>query len=368
MNEERYMRLALELAARGEGRVSPNPLVGAVLVRDGKVIGTGWHKQCGGPHAEREALAACTEDPKGADLYVTLEPCCHEGRTPPCTTAIIQAGIRRVIAATEDPNPLVGGKGIRILQEAGIQVEIGMLEEQARKQNRFFFHHIRNKTPFVTLKYAMTLDGKIATRTGASRWITGEEARRHVHQSRHRHAGIMTGVGTVIADDPMLDCRLDGGRNPVRIICDTNLRIPMTSRIVNSARGIPTWIATSSEDMERIRSLEAKGCRILRTSTRDGVVDLKELMTLLGRQGINSILLEGGASLNYSALNAGIITKVQAYLAPKLFGGAEAPTPLGGLGIALPEGAIRLGKREVAILGEDLLIEYEVMQNVHWNH
>ena len=236
MTDTDYMRMALELAKRGMGRTSPNPMVGAVIVRDGQVIGQGWHARCGDLHAERSALKNCTEDPAGATMYVTLEPCCHQGRQPPCTEAVLAAGIARVVVGSDDPNPLVAGKGIGILRRAGVTVETGVLKEACDDLNRVFFHYIRTGRPYVVMKYAMTLDGKIATRTGASRWITGEAARRRVHEDRHRYSAIMAGVGTVLADDPLLTCRMEGGRNPIRVICDTHLRTPLTSRIVFSGK------------------------------------------------------------------------------------------------------------------------------------
>ena len=235
MDDSSYMALAVELAERGVGWVSPNPLVGAVLVKDGCVIGRGWHERCGGLHAERAALADCREDPAGAVLYVTLEPCCHTGRQPPCTEAILAAGIRRVVVGSMDPNPLVAGKGVELLRTHGVEVETGVLREQCDALNPVFFHYIRTKRPYVVMKYAMTLDGKIAAYTGASRWITREAARRHVHEMRHRYRGILAGVGTVLSDDPLLTCRIPGGRDPVRIICDTSLRTPLDSRIVRTA-------------------------------------------------------------------------------------------------------------------------------------
>ena len=231
LQDEKYMRRALELAQRGRGWVSPNPVVGAVIVRDdGTVIGEGWHEKYGDLHAERNALKHCMEPPAGATMYVTLEPCCHHGRQPPCTDAILEAGIRRVVVGSGDPNPMVAGKGIRILREHGVEVTEGVLRDACNAVNEIFFHFIQTNTPYVVMKYAMTLDGKIAAWTGESKWITGEEARAHVHALRGRLFGIMCGVGTVLADDPLLTCRLPGTRDPVRIICDTHLRTPLTSR------------------------------------------------------------------------------------------------------------------------------------------
>ena len=351
------MRRALELARRGAGRVSPNPMVGCVIVRAGRVIGEGWHEHCGGLHAERNALKNCTEDPAGADLYVTLEPCCHWGRTPPCTDAIIENRIGRVFVGCPDPNPLVAGKGARILRDAGIPVETGLCEDECRQLNAVFFHYITHKTPYVVLKYAMTLDGKIASCTGDSRWVTGEAARAHVHATRNRLTGITVGIGTVLADDPLLTCRMEGGRNPVRIVCDSRARTPLDSRLIRTAREVPTLIAVTEQN-ERAAALQAAGAEIL-LCRADGAghVDLNDLMAQLGAREIDGVLLEGGASLAFAALRAGIVQRVQAYIAPKLLGGAEAKTPLGGAGIAKMADAVRLHNLTVTRLGEDLLLE-----------
>lgn len=243
MTDTDYMRLALELAERGCGWTSPNPMVGAVVVKDGRIIGQGWHARYGDLHAERKALKDCTEPPRGAAMYVTLEPCCHHGWQPPCTDAILEAGISRVMVGSDAP--LVAGKGLNILRRNGVAVETGVLKEACDALNRVFFHFIQTRRPYVVMKYAMTMDGKIATRPGASRWITGEEARRRGHQDRHRYSAIMAGVGTVLADDPLLTCRMEGGRSPVRVICDTRLRTPLDSRIVRTAREVPAILAAA---------------------------------------------------------------------------------------------------------------------------
>lgn len=362
MNDHDYMRRALELARRG--RTSPNPMVGAVLVRDGRIIGEGWHKVCGDLHAERQTLASCRESPEGATLYVTLEPCCHQGRQPPCTDAILQAGIRRVVVGSEDPNPLVAGKGIAILRHHGVAVETGILREECDALNRVFFHYIRTGRPYVVMKYAMTLDGKIATRTGASQWITGEEARRRVHQDRDRYASILAGIGTVLADDPLLTCRLEGGHNPIRIICDTHLRIPLESRMVQTAQQVPLLIAACHPEPEKTAALTAAGAQVLRLPERDGRVDLAALMDRLGAMEIDSVLLEGGGSLNGAMLEAGLVRRVQAYVSPKLFGG-DGTSPVRGRGVALPEEAWRLENPEISRIGEDFLVEGEVCGRVH---
>lgn len=361
MAEEKYMRLAIQLAQKGCGRVNPNPMVGAVIVKNGRIIGQGYHTRYGQLHAEREALKACTESPRGADMYVTLEPCCHHGKQPPCTDALIEAGIGHVIVGSADPNPLVAGKGVEILKDHGISVTEGFLKEECDSVNTVFFHFIRTGLPYVVMKYAMTMDGKIATYTGASRWITGEAARKRVHEDRNRYAAIMAGIGTVIKDDPMLNCRLPDGKDPVRVICDTDLRIPATSKIVTTARECRTIIATASEDKALWEPLEKAGCEILKVGKKDGHTDLAGLMRELGKLKIDSVLLEGGGTLNWSALKAGIVNKVQAYMAPKLFGGTEAPSPIGGMGTDIPDNAVMLSSPTVTVLGDDILMESEVL-------
>ena len=358
--DEDYMNLALSLAARGTGRTSPNPMVGAVLVKDGVIIGRGWHKKCGGLHAEREALAACTADPAGSTLYVTLEPCCHHGRQPPCTDAILAAGISRVVVGSVDPNPLVAGKGLAILQEHGVQVETGVQKAACDALNRVFFHYIRTRRPYVILKYAMTLDGKTATRTGASRWITGEEARRQVHRDRDRYAAILVGVGTALADDPLLTCRAEGGHNPLRVVCDSSLRLPLASHLVRTAREVPTVVAAARPDPEKRAALEAAGCQVWELPGPDGRVDLNALLDRLGEREIDSLLVEGGAAVAGAFLDAGLVQRVQAYIAPKLFGGAAAPSPVAGLGAALPAEGLALRNLTVIRLGDDILLEGEV--------
>lgn len=365
MTDSDYMALALELAKKGEGWTAPNPMVGAVLVKEGAIIGQGWHERCGQPHAERNALTSCRSSPQGATLYVTLEPCCHHGRQPPCTDAILAAGIRRVVVGSGDPNPLVAGKGIQILREHGVEVTEHVLQEACDRLNEVFFHYIQTGTPFVVMKYAMTLDGKIAAWTGRSQWITGEAARDHVQRQRHRYTGIMVGVGTVLADDPMLTCRLPGGKDPVRIVCDSALRTPLTAKIVSTARQTPTLFAAGRDDPDKRRALEAAGCRVLILGDRTGRVDLPRLMKELGRLEIDSILLEGGGTLNWSALHSGIVQKVQAYIAPKLLGGRDAKTPVEGRGFPDPADAVVLKNSAALHLGEDILIESEVAGCVH---
>lgn len=368
MNDIDYMKLALELAGKGAGHVSPNPLVGAVIVKDGKIIGTGYHEKYGGLHAERNALASCTESPVDATIYVTLEPCCHQGKQPPCTDAILDSGISRVVVGSVDPNEKVAGKGIRILKEHGITVETGILQEECDKLNEIFFHYIQTGTPFVAMKYAMTIDGKIATKTGASRWISGEESRKFTHTLRNRYSAIMVGVQTVIADDPLLNCRLEEGRNPIRIICDTNLRTPLDSQIVKSADKIPTIIATCCNEGQKHEPFMNSGCRILTISEKDGRVNLCELMKRLGSEGIDSILLEGGACMHWSALKSGIVKKAFTFIAPKIFGGSLAKSPVEGEGVCNPSEAFLFQNSTVSKIGNDFLIESEVIPNVHGNY
>lgn len=356
MRDEDYMRLALELAERGRGFVNPNPMVGAVIVKDGKIIGKGYHRKYGELHAERNALADCSQNPKGATLYVTLEPCCHYGKTPPCTNAILEAGIRRVVIGAMDANPLVGGKGAALLRAQGIQVETGVLRTECEEQNRVFFHYMSTGMPYVILKYAMTLDGKIATVTGASKWITGEAARVQVHQLRKECMGIMVGSGTVFADDPVLNCRIAEGKNPVRIICDTSLRTPLDATVIATSGAQRTILATGCGDEKRQKKYLEMGCEILQIPREGEHLNLKILMEELGKKNIDSILLEGGSTLNWSALSAGLVNEVRAYIAPKIFGGAGAKSPVAGGGALLPEEAIQLGEMQVQHIGEDILV------------
>lgn len=360
--EERfkYMKRALDLAKKGAGWTSPNPLVGAVIVKNGHVIGEGYHERYGEQHAERNALDACSESPEGADLYVTLEPCCHTGKQPPCTDAVIAAGINRVFVGSDDPNPLVAGKGIQILRDAGIEVITGVLKDECDALNKIFFHYIQTKRPYVILKYAMTLDGKISAYTGASRGITEKEALRHVHQSRNRCSAIMIGIGTAVIDDPMLNCRLEGGRDPVRVICDTHLKLPFNSKIVQTAREIPTIIATSCQDEQKREDLEDTGCRIWVVPEKDGHVDVNALFERLGEEGIDSVLVEGGETLNWSVIQSGAVNKVEAYIAPKILGGKKAKSPIGGLGFASPDESLHIVNTKITQYGHDFLIEGEV--------
>lgn len=359
MNDEQYMELALELAKKGLRHTSPNPMVGAVIVKNDKIIGQGYHERYGQLHAERNALASVTESPEGATIYVTLEPCCHYGKTSPCTEAIIDAKISRVVVACTDPNPRVSKNGIRILREHGIQVDTGVLEEKALELNEVFFHYITRKMPYVHMKYAMTLDGKIATRTGASKWVSGEESRQHVQTLRHRYTSIMVGIQTVLMDDPLLTCRMPGGINPSRIICDTNLRIPLDCQIMKTAKDVPTYIATSQTDHPKKKDIETLGAHIIEVPLLDGHLNLEKLLKEMGKLHIDSVLLEGGQTLNESFLKSGLVDTLSIYLAPKIFGGTASKTPVGGLGVETPDLAYTFSHVQTSYLGDDILLEYK---------
>lgn len=365
--KEEYMRRAMELAKKGMGHVSPNPMVGCVVVKNGQIISEGFHEKIGGFHAERNALLGCGEDSFGADLYVTLEPCCHFGKTPPCTDIIMEKGIARVFVGAMDSNPLVAGKGVSILREHGIEVETGILEKECRDLNEIFFSYIRNKIPFVAMKYAMTLDGKIACESGDSKWVTSDEARNHVHYLRKKYSGIMVGIGTVLLDDPMLDCRIEEGVNPIRIICDTHLRLPVDCRIALTANDIPTYLVYGENgaltancvyegNEEKKRQYEELGIKLLPVPVKDCHIDLGVMLKKLGELGIDGILAEGGGTLNASLLTQGFVNRVYAYIAPKLVGGAGAKSPVEGTGILKMSDALRLTEKEIKYLGEDILV------------
>ena len=372
--EEKYMRRAIELAKLGIGKVNPNPLVGAVIVKDGKIIGEGWHERYGELHAERNALKNTKEDVKGADIYVTLEPCCHTGKQPPCTEAIIESGIKRVIIGSADPNPVVNGGGVKILREAGIEVIEGFLKDECDAINPVFLHYIRKKNPYVLMKFAMTMDGKIAAKTGASRYVSGEESRAEVQRLRNEYKGIMVGIGTVLADDPMLNCRIEGGRNPIRIVCDSRLRIPENSKLVNTAKEIETIVITADQQIKKgeitiddvkdtdpsrekkLRALLSKGVKILNYPLSGGTqVDLKASLSALGKMGIDGILLEGGGTLNESMLKDELVQEMRIFLAPKVFGG-QAKSPVEGIGVNEPSEAQRFIWKDVKKTGDDLMI------------
>lgn len=358
---EEYMRRALVLARTAEGHTSPNPMVGCVVVKDGRIISEACHEQYGHFHAERNALLRCKEDPAGADLYVTLEPCCHYGKTPPCTDIIIEKKIGHVYVGSMDSNPKVAGKGVQILRDAGIPVDTGILEDECLRLNEVFYHYIVNKTPFVAAKFAMSLDGKIASTSGDSKWVTNEESRRQVHVLRNRYKGIMAGIGTVLKDDPMLNCRIEGGVDPIRIICDSRLRIPRESQIVRTAKEVPTIVVCAENTLrggrkdEKVRFLEEQGVKMVQTHGGEEV-DLKELMKILGKMEIDSILLEGGGTLNGSAFEAKIVNKVYAFVAGKIIGGREALSPVEGTGARTMKDAIGIESVRAEMFGNDVCI------------
>lgn len=356
--DEQFMDRALALAERGLGRTRPNPAVGAVVVRDGRVVGEGYHAAAGQPHAEVLALRQAGEAARGATLYVTLEPCCHFGRTPPCTREIIGAGIARVVAAMLDPNPRVAGRGAEELRRAGIDVQVGCREREARRLNEAFCKYITTGIPFVTYKAALSLDGKVATAGGDSRWISGEESRRLVHRLRDRYDAVMVGIGTVLADDPLLTCRLDGGRDPVRVVVDSRGRLPPGARLLHSGSPAPTLVATTAAVPREARAaLEAiPGVEVVELSSRDGRVDPGALLRALGEREITSVLLEGGPTLAASLLEGGWVDKVMFFLAPLLVGGVQAPSALGGAGAARLGEARRLRDVVVERVAEDILV------------
>ena len=364
MIKEEYMRRAIELAKRATGFTNPNPLVGVVIVKEDRIIGEGYHEKCGQLHAERNAFASLKESAEGATLYVTLEPCCHYGKTPPCTEAIVENKIARVVIGSRDPNPLVAGKGVRFLREHGIEVIEDYLREECDRINPVFFHYITTKMPYVVLKYAMTADGKTATVTGDSKWITNDASRMKVQHMRHRYMGIMAGIGTVLADDPMLNVRVEGLKSPVRIICDSKLRIPPDSQIVKSAREYRTIVAYADlENVEKKKEiLQTMGVETVFCPDMKKHVNLKHLMEYLGKENIDSILLEGGGTLNDSALQTGVVQEVQAFIAPKIFGGAGSRTPVDGIGIELPSQAAVLKFKDICQIGEDLKITCQVLR------
>ncbi len=356
--DEKLMRLALSLAAKARGRTSPNPMVGAVIVKDGEIVGRGYHHKAGTPHAEIHAIADAGEEARGAVIYVSLEPCSHHGRTGPCTQAIIEAGLSRVVMAMMDPNPRVSGRGKAALEAHGIEVQTGILETEARKLNEAYVKYITTKQPFVIMKAAMSLDGKIATASGKSKWITSEASRRVVHQIRDEVDAIMVGIGTVMRDDPSLTTRLpdERGRDPVRIILDSRGRIPLKSRVLHLDSSARTIVAvTPQAPQEKVAQLKEHS-EVLVIPEQNERVDLQALMQELGRMEIMSVLLEGGAEVNASALKAGIVDKVMVFIAPKLIGGAESPGPVGGSGIDELSEAVALTDISLERIGEDILI------------
>lgn len=363
MNDEQIMKLALDLAGKGIGYTSPNPMVGAVLVKDGNIVGKGYHQAAGKAHAEVNAIDAAGPLAKGAVLYVTLEPCNHVGRTPPCTEKILAAGIREVVVAMPDPNPDVTGGGIGYLQQRGIPVRWGVCEAEARKLNECFIKYVTTHRPFVTIKCAATLDGRIATRTGDSKWVTGPESRAFVHRLRHAADAIMVGIHTVQKDDPSLTARMDGGggKDPVRVILDTRLSIAEDAKVLRLPSDSATILicAASLSDVQKKKKnrLEKRGVRIVEAPLKGGRIDLDQLMNRLGADGITSLLIEGGGDVIASALAAGIVDKVFFFYAPKILGGDDGVPICRGSGPELMEGCIRVRDMDVRRFGSDVLIE-----------
>lgn len=359
--DNRMMQEALRLARRAEGRTSPNPMVGAVIVAGGTVVGRGYHAGAGTDHAEVAALRRAGDRAHGATLYVNLEPCAHTGRTGPCTEALIDAGIRRVVVAMRDPDPQVNGRGIARLREAGVAVEIGLLEDRAQRLNEPFVKHRRTGTPLVTLKWAMSLDGKTGAGRESATALTGKEARRYAHSLRNTHDAVLVGVQTVLADDPQLTCRMPGGRNPLRVVLDSRLRTPVDARVVVGAAEAPTLIATTAAaPPARVEAMRRVGVEVLVLDRAPQGVDLRVLMEELGRRGVLSVLIEGGGTVNASALASGIVDKVIALVAPRLMGGALAPTPVDGPGLASHPGPVLLSEVRTRRLGEGVSIEGKV--------
>ncbi|MBI5097699.1 MAG: bifunctional diaminohydroxyphosphoribosylaminopyrimidine deaminase/5-amino-6-(5-phosphoribosylamino)uracil reductase RibD [Nitrospirae bacterium] len=371
MPDKIFMKKALTLAARGKGRTSPNPMVGAVIVKGEKIIATDYHRKAGTPHAEVLALKKAGKRAKGATLYVNLEPCCHtDKKTPPCTKSIIRSGIKKVVTAMIDPNPKVSGMGLKELRKAGIETVSGVMEAEAKHLNEAFIKYITKKEPFVIVKIAQSLDGKIATAKGESKWITGEEAREYVHKLRNEVDAILVGIGTVKKDNPSLDCRIKGGRNPYRIIVDSNLQISLNAKVLRHDDGktiIATIVNNSKfkiQNSKLLKDYQKKfillnnaGIRVLPVKGKNGKVDLKSLMKELGRLEITSVMTEGGSTVNASVLSSGIADKVMIFVASKIIGGIDSIPSVGGKSPALLKKAFKLKHLQINKIGEDVLLE-----------
>jgi diaminohydroxyphosphoribosylaminopyrimidine deaminase/5-amino-6-(5-phosphoribosylamino)uracil reductase len=360
-NDEYYMKMALRLAQRGLGETSSNPMVGALIVKGGKVIGQGYHKRFGSPHAEINAVSDAKGDLNGATLYVTLEPCCHKGKkTPPCLDTLLKYNWKRVVVGTADPNPKVNGRSIEILKQQGIETKVGVLQEECQRLNEAYFKYIQTGIPFVTLKFAQTLDGRIATATGDSKWISSEPSLKLAHRLRSLYDAVLVGVGTVLKDDPQLTVRLVKGRNPLRIVADSRLRIPLSSKILKDLEIAPTTIVTTPQvDREKASSLKRMGIDVLTTGEdSEGMVDLKDLLQKLGKKNISSVLVEGGATTITSFIRQRLADKIVAIIAPKIMGkGVEA---VGDLGILKVDRALKLSFDKVYRKGEDVIIEARI--------
>jgi diaminohydroxyphosphoribosylaminopyrimidine deaminase/5-amino-6-(5-phosphoribosylamino)uracil reductase len=353
------MKRAISLAKRGAGWVNPNPMVGAVLVMDGQIIGEGFHEYYGGNHAEVNAIKDLSTDiTSGSTLYVTLEPCAHEGKTPPCANLLAEKKLARVVIGMADPNALVNGKGILFLRSAGIVVETGLMEPQVRQMNEVFIKYIKTKLPFVLLKSAMTLDGKIATITNASRWITGEASRKMVHKLRQQLGAVMVGVNTVNYDDPLLNIRIKGTwKNPLKVIADTHGRISMEAKVLKNDPQLTIIATTGLADPLKLKQIERLGAQVLICPLKDNMVDLGFVIQSLGSMGIDSVMIEGGSTIAFSAFHEGIVDKIISFIAPKIIGGTNAPTAVGGTGIEKMEDAIMLKNLKTRKVGNDLMIE-----------
>ncbi len=359
VSDEKYMRMALRLAMRATGRTSPNPLVGAVVVKDGVVIGRGFHRRAGEPHAEVIALGQAGPAAKGAVLYVTLEPCSHtDKRTPPCTPLVIHSGVKRVVVGMIDPNPRVSGRGLRAIARSGIAVQSGVLGDEAARLNEAFVKHVTTGLPFVTLKIAQTLDGKIATASGESQWITGEEARQEGHRLRSANDAILVGINTVLADDPALTARIPGGRDPLRVILDSRLRIPLRARVVTERSAARTIVATlrTAPDRKR-RQLQDAGVEVVSVRAAAGRVDLKDLLQKLGKRDVMSVLVEGGAEVHAAALRTGVADKAVVFTAPLFMTGRDSLCAVGGASPKRLSQAVRLRDLTCRFVGADLMIE-----------
>nr|WP_106779713.1 bifunctional diaminohydroxyphosphoribosylaminopyrimidine deaminase/5-amino-6-(5-phosphoribosylamino)uracil reductase RibD [Lysinibacillus timonensis] len=356
--DKEYMQLALDLAASALGNTNPNPVVGAVLVKDGVIVGTGLHRKAGEPHAEVHAFNMAGHHAEGATLYVTLEPCSHYGKTPPCANLVIDSRVARVVVATTDPNPSVAGRGIKLIEDAGIPVEVGVLEDEARKLNERFIHNMLTSRPFVISKYAMTLDGKIATHTGHSKWITGEAARQHVHQIRHRVDAILVGIGTVLADNPTLTTRLPegNGKNPIRIILDSHLKIQLDANVLDTSVAKTIIVTTVNADANKRIALQNKGVSLLLVSKDERGLNLTEMLEELYKLGITDMLVEGGGHVHASFLRAGLINKFLVYMAPKVIGGLNSISPISGQDVDSMDQALELEFDSFQSIGQDLCI------------
>ncbi|TCP31719.1 diaminohydroxyphosphoribosylaminopyrimidine deaminase [Scopulibacillus darangshiensis] len=370
MSDKKYMSLALDLVKGTLGQTSPNPAVGAVVVKNGRIVGMGAHLKAGDAHAEVHALNMAGSEAEGATIYVTLEPCSHYGKTPPCAELIIQKKLARVVIATTDPNPFVSGQGIKKLEDAGLEVKVGVLQEESDHYNRAFFHFIKTKTPFVTMKMAVSLDGKMATNTGESKWITSEASRHDSHRLRHSHDAILIGAGTVVADDPALTTRLETpGKHPIRVVLDHHLRTPNEAKLIND-KAAETWIVTTGEQRgsEKAKRFDALGVKVLYLDSHR--IDISDVLKLLGEYGIVTLLVEGGPTIQDSFLRSKNIQQIVAYIAPLIIGGEKALSAFGGLGMNSLADALALDIDKVAEIGKDIKIIAHARsdEDVHGNH